>query len=152
LRRLIPNALELAAANAHDRRPDFIMKLRITFHLQLATRPSAVSPTTGEGWKLMHRQARRSFDRGDAILHRLLHLLERAYVDLAHAHARDAELVGEVRERDRVLGEPRRAYLSRSAAGGVGCSTETGSDAGKVFSRASSSAFSWRLRLSSPSS
>ncbi len=36
LRRFIPNALELAAANAHDRRPDFIMKLRITFHLQLA--------------------------------------------------------------------------------------------------------------------
>jgi hypothetical protein len=35
----------------------------------------------------------------------------------------------------------------------VGCSTETGSDAGKVFSRASSSASSWRLRLSlSPSS
>jgi CPA1 family monovalent cation:H+ antiporter len=35
----------------------------------------------------------------------------------------------------------------------VGCSTETGSDAGKVFSRASSSAASWRLRLSlSPSS
>ena len=34
LRRLIPNALELAAANAHDRRADFIMKLGITFHLQ----------------------------------------------------------------------------------------------------------------------
>jgi transposase len=30
----------------------------------------------------------------------------------------------------------------------IGCSTETGSDAGKVFSRTSSSAFSWRLRLS----
>jgi hypothetical protein len=30
----------------------------------------------------------------------------------------------------------------------VGCSTETGSDAGKVFLRASSSASSWRLRLS----
>jgi hypothetical protein len=29
-------ALELAAANAHDRHPDFIMKLRITFHLQRA--------------------------------------------------------------------------------------------------------------------
>ena len=28
----------------------------------------------------------------------------------------------------------------------VGCSTETGSDAGKVFLRASSSASSWRLR------
>src|SRR5262249_39940 len=35
----------------------------------------------------------------------------------------------------------------------VGCSAETGSDAGKVFLRASSSASSWRLRLSlSPSS
>src|SRR5262249_41921969 len=30
----------------------------------------------------------------------------------------------------------------------VGCSTETGSDAGKVFLRASSSASSWCLRLS----
>ena len=36
LRRFSPNALELAAANAHDRHPDFIMKLRITFHLQRA--------------------------------------------------------------------------------------------------------------------
>ena len=36
LRRLIPNALELTAANAHDRHPDFIVKLRITFHLQRA--------------------------------------------------------------------------------------------------------------------
>ena len=36
LRRVIPNALELAATNAHDRHPDFIMKLRITFHLQRA--------------------------------------------------------------------------------------------------------------------
>jgi hypothetical protein len=35
LRRFIANALELSAANAHDRRPDFIVKLRITFHLQL---------------------------------------------------------------------------------------------------------------------
>src|SRR6516164_790377 len=34
--RLIPDALELAAANAHDRHPDFIMKRRITFHLQRA--------------------------------------------------------------------------------------------------------------------
>ena len=34
LRRFIPNAIELAAANAHDRHPDFIMKLWITFHLQ----------------------------------------------------------------------------------------------------------------------
>ena len=36
LRRFIPNALELAAANAHDRDRDFIMKLRVTFHLQRA--------------------------------------------------------------------------------------------------------------------
>jgi len=36
--------------------------------------------------------------------------------------------------------------LSRSAAGGAGCSNETGSDAGKVSFRASSSAFSWCLR------
>jgi hypothetical protein len=36
LRRFIPNALELAAANAHDRHPDFIMKPRITVHLQRA--------------------------------------------------------------------------------------------------------------------
>jgi hypothetical protein len=36
LRRFIPNALELAAANAHDWHPHFIMKLRITFHLQRA--------------------------------------------------------------------------------------------------------------------
>src|SRR6266849_4844774 len=38
LRRFIPNSLELAAANAHDRHPDFIMKLWITFHLQRAER------------------------------------------------------------------------------------------------------------------
>jgi len=36
LRRFIPNALKLAAANAHDWHPHFIMKLRITFHLQRA--------------------------------------------------------------------------------------------------------------------
>jgi hypothetical protein len=36
--------------------------------------------------------------------------------------------------------------LSRSAAGGVGCSTETGSDAGKVSLRASSNACSWCVR------
>jgi hypothetical protein len=34
LRRLIPNALELAAANAHDRYPGFIMKFWITVHVQ----------------------------------------------------------------------------------------------------------------------
>ena len=36
LRRSVSNALELAATNAHDRHPNFIVKLRITFHLQLA--------------------------------------------------------------------------------------------------------------------
>ena len=43
LRRLIPNALELTAADPHDRHPDFIMKLRITFHLQ---RADCLSPET----------------------------------------------------------------------------------------------------------
>jgi len=36
LRRLSPNALELAAADADDRHPNFIVKLRITLHLQRA--------------------------------------------------------------------------------------------------------------------
>jgi hypothetical protein len=36
LRWLIPDTFELAAANALDWHPDFIMKLRITFHLQRA--------------------------------------------------------------------------------------------------------------------
>ena len=36
LRRFIPNASELSGANAHDWHPDFILKLRITFHPQLA--------------------------------------------------------------------------------------------------------------------
>jgi hypothetical protein len=34
LRRPVSNAFELAAAYAHHRHPDFIMKLRMTFHLQ----------------------------------------------------------------------------------------------------------------------
>ena len=34
--RLIPDALELAAANAHDRNTDFILKLWIVSHLQRA--------------------------------------------------------------------------------------------------------------------
>jgi hypothetical protein len=34
LRWFIANALEFAAANAHDRRPDFVMKFRISFHRQ----------------------------------------------------------------------------------------------------------------------
>jgi hypothetical protein len=40
-----------------------------------------------EGWKLMHRQGRPTFDPGDAVLDRLLHLLEGAHLDLAHALA-----------------------------------------------------------------
>ena len=40
-----------------------------------------------EGWNLMDRQGRPSFDRGDPGFHRLLHLLERAHLDLAHALA-----------------------------------------------------------------
>ena len=59
----------------------------------------------------MHRQGRRAFHRGDAVLHRLLHLLEGAHLDLAHALARDAELLGKVLERDRVLGKPARLYI-----------------------------------------
>jgi hypothetical protein len=36
LRRFVPNALELATANAHDRHPDCIMKLWTILHLKLA--------------------------------------------------------------------------------------------------------------------
>src|SRR6516165_4677283 len=53
---------------------------------------------------LMHRQERRGFDRGDAVLDHLLHLLKGAYLDLAHALARDAELSGKVLENDRLVG------------------------------------------------
>ena len=52
----------------------------------------------------MRRQGRRSFHRR-AVPHRLLHLLEGAHLDLARSLARDAELVGELRERERVLGQ-----------------------------------------------
>ena len=41
---------------------------------------------------------------------------------------------------------PSDHYLSWLAPGGVGCSIETGSDAGNVFLSASSSASSWCLR------
>src|SRR5258706_8680512 len=54
------------------------------------------------------RQRRRSFHHSDAVLHRLLHLLEGTRAYLAHALARDAELVGELLERDRFFGEPAR--------------------------------------------
>src|SRR5258705_7748977 len=52
------------------------------------------------------RQRRRSFHHSDAVLHRLLPLLEGTRAYLAHALARDAELVGELLERDRFFGEP----------------------------------------------
>ena len=42
----------------------------------------------------MRRQGPGVFHHGDALLHRLLHLLEGTYAYLAHALARDAELVG----------------------------------------------------------
>src|SRR5258707_4187216 len=54
------------------------------------------------------RQRRRSFHHSDAVLHRLLHLLEGTHAYLAHALARDAELVREFLERDRFFGEPAR--------------------------------------------
>src|SRR3982075_3259183 len=73
-----------------------------------ATRPSLVSPTTGEGWKLTHLQRRRGRHRRDAVLHCILHLLEGAHLDLAHALARDAEFLGQLHERDLLLGEPTR--------------------------------------------
>lgn len=58
----------------------------------------------------MERQSVRFLQGGDPTLHRLLHLVERAHLDLAHALARDAELGGEVFERDRLVGEaPKRA-------------------------------------------
>src|SRR5258708_9457627 len=74
----------------------------------MAKRPSSVSPTTGEGWKLTHLQRRRGRHRRDAVLHCVLHLLEGAHLDLAHALARDTEFLGQLHERDLFLGEPTR--------------------------------------------
>src|SRR4029077_8238841 len=71
----------------------------------IATRPSSVSPTTGEGWKLTHLQRRRGRHRRDAALHCVLHLREGAHLDLAHA---SAEFLGQLHERDPFLGEPAR--------------------------------------------
>jgi hypothetical protein len=51
----------------------------------------------------MHRQGRPTFNRGDAVLDCLLHLLERAHLDLAHALARDAEFGCQVLERNRIV-------------------------------------------------
>src|SRR5438876_3473877 len=74
----------------------------------LASRPSSVSPTTGESWKLTHLQRRRDAHRRGAVLDCLLHLLEGAHLDLAHALARDAEFLGQFHERNLFLGEPTR--------------------------------------------
>ena len=41
----------------------------------------------GRGWKLMHRQGHRRFNRGDVVLDRLLHLFEGTRFNLAHALA-----------------------------------------------------------------
>ena len=51
----------------------------------------------------MHWHGRPSFDRGDPVFHRPLHLLEGAHLDLAHALARDAELGRQVLKRDRII-------------------------------------------------
>ena len=56
----------------------------------------------------MHGQRRPSFDRGDAVLDRLLHFLEGAHLDLAHALARDAELGRQVLKRDRIIRQAAR--------------------------------------------
>ena len=53
-------------------------------------------------------RGRRIFHGADVGLHRLLHLLESAHFDLAHAFARHAEFVGELFQRDRVVGEAAR--------------------------------------------
>src|SRR3989442_2223909 len=74
----------------------------------MPTRPSLVSLTTGEGWRLTHLQRRRGRHRRDAVLHRVLHLREGAHLDLAYALARDAEFLGQLHERDLFLGEPAR--------------------------------------------
>src|SRR6266566_5763938 len=74
----------------------------------IATRPSSVSPTTGEAWKLTHLRRRRGPHRRDVVLHRVLHLLEGAHLDLAHALPAEAEFLGQLRKRDLFLGEPAR--------------------------------------------
>src|SRR5256885_1260326 len=58
----------------------------------------------GDGLRLR----RWGFHRRDLVLHRLLHLLEGAHLDLAHALAGHAELLGQLLERDRIVGQPTR--------------------------------------------
>src|ERR1700737_3046160 len=89
-----------------ERRPSRVV--RLSKKRTIATRPSSVSPTPGEGWKLTHLQRRRGGHRRDAMLHCVLHLLEGADLDLAHALARDAEFLGQLHQRDLFLGEPAR--------------------------------------------
>src|SRR5260370_14411115 len=74
----------------------------------IATRPSSVSPTTGEAWKLTRLQRRRGPYRGDVVLHRLLQLLEGDNLDLAHALQAEAEFLRQLRKRDLFLGDPAR--------------------------------------------
>src|ERR1700680_4599844 len=64
--------------------------------------------TYPERWKLTHLQRRRGRHRRDALIHCVLHLLEGPHLDLAHALARDAEFLGQLLERDRLLREPAR--------------------------------------------
>src|SRR5262245_65742704 len=61
----------------------------------------------------MRWQRRWSFHHSDAVLHRLLHLLEGTHAYLVHALARDAELVRELLKRDRFFGEPVRREDAR---------------------------------------
>src|SRR5262249_13473411 len=54
----------------------------------------------------MRWEKRRSFHHSDAVLHRLLHLLEGTHAYLVHARAADS--VGELMEGDRLFGESAR--------------------------------------------
>src|SRR5215470_17510566 len=58
--------------------------------------------------ELRRRRGGRALHLGEAVAHRLLHLLEGAHLDLPHALARDAELLGELLERDGVIRQPAR--------------------------------------------
>src|SRR5262249_52190223 len=58
--------------------------------------------------RVQRRRAWAALDRGDAILHRALHLPEGAHLDRPPAFARDAELGGQILERDWIIGEPAR--------------------------------------------
>src|SRR5260370_12413919 len=86
-----------------ERRPLASFGCRKTY--PIATRPSLVSPTTGEGWKLTHLQRRRGRHRRDAVLHCVLHLREGAHLDPAYPLARDAEFLVQLPERDLFLAD-----------------------------------------------